>query len=478
MRELNIIDFSHIYSIHFVGIKGIAMAAFAVWAKERGIAVTGSDVSEVFPSDPVLVKAGIVVQSGFDPAHIVSSDKPDLVVFTGAHDGRDNIEVRTAIAKGIPVLPHGKALGLAMSEKRQISVAGSHGKTTTTAMIATVLMYAGLDPSYAVGCGEIPGLGLPGHFGSGDFFVAEADEYVTDPTHDRTPRFLWQHPEILVVTNIDYDHPDVYASLSLVQEAFVSLKKQQVGLSHAVINADDVLSEPLLSRTKKRNEVTYGMSAESEYGITDLMFFPEKTTFKLQHGKDVLCEFVLKVPGKHNVYDATAAAIASSMAGVPWDKIAIGLSLFGGAKRRFENIGVVRGVTFYDDYAHHPKEIQATLEAARVWYPKRRIISVFQPHTYSRTKKLLHDFGQSFINADIAVSTDIYSSAREHDTLGITGLTLVEEVKKNHDHAVYMRGSSEVTSFLRSTCKEGDIVLFMGAGDIYTWEKTIIKELH
>ncbi|MBI3342632.1 UDP-N-acetylmuramate:L-alanyl-gamma-D-glutamyl-meso-diaminopimelate ligase, partial [Candidatus Gottesmanbacteria bacterium] len=210
--------------IYFVGIKGVAMAALAIWAKESGKLVAGSDVGEEFPTDEELKKAEIPVHEGFDEAHLAAF-KPDLVIYTGAHGGRDNLQVQEAIKRGVASVPHGKALGMVMEGKRQISVAGSHGKTTTSAMIATILTEAKLDPSYAIGCGSIKGLGAAGHAGKGEWFVAEADEYVTDPGHDRTPRFLWQKPEVLVVTNIDYDHPDVYQDLSAVQQAFVALQK-------------------------------------------------------------------------------------------------------------------------------------------------------------------------------------------------------------------------------------------------------------
>src|SRR3989344_3753646 len=223
-------------NIHFVGIKGIAMASLAVWAKEAGKIVTGTDVGEQFPSDEVLTTAGISFDVGFDPKHI-DQYKPDLVVYTGAHGGRDNEEVQHAAKKGIALLPHGKALGLAMEGHRQITVAGSHGKTTVTAMIAMILAKAGLDPSYAIGSGMISGLGLPGHFGAGDWFVAEGDEYVTDPGHDATPRFLWQKPEILVVTNIDLDHPDVYPDLPAITNVFRKFAARVTG--NVIVNSDD-----------------------------------------------------------------------------------------------------------------------------------------------------------------------------------------------------------------------------------------------
>jgi UDP-N-acetylmuramate--alanine ligase len=473
MKKEPLFDFQNIQMAYFVGIKGIAMAALAAWASKKGITVRGSDLSETFPSDAVLAQAGIVPLVGFSKEHITGGTKPDLVIFTGAHGGIDNVEVVAAKELEIPVLPHGKALGAAMSTSTQISVAGSHGKTTTTAMIATILKHAGKDPSYAIGSGEIAGLGSPGYCGRGSYFVAEADEYVTDPTHDKTPRFLWQKPEILVITNIDFDHPDVYASLSDVRAAFMQLMAQQAGKKITIINTDDPASEPLL--TKAHSPVTYGTSETAMYRIVDIRFAEESVTFELLYKDASVGKFTLRVPGEHNVHNAAAAAIASHLTGVSWEEIAKGLAIFRGAKRRFEHIGYKNGISFYDDYAHHPKEIQATLSAARKWYPGRRIVAVFQPHTYSRTKKLLADFAQSFADSDAVVLTDIYASARENDTLGITGMTLVNEMKKYHDHVVYASGKIQLKDYIAKNSVKGDVIIFMGAGDIYSWEKELLE---
>jgi UDP-N-acetylmuramate--alanine ligase len=471
------VNFSKIKKLYFVGIKGIAMTALAIWAKERGISVTGSDVPEEFPSDEMLRKAGISVLSGFSEKHITRDI--DLVIYTGAHNGVENVEVEKAINLGVRVFPHGKALGLAMKGHKQISVAGSHGKTTTAAMIATIFY----NPSYAIGCGEIRGLGLPGHYNKyGAYFVAEADEYMTDPTHDKTPRFLWQNPHILVVTNIDYDHPDAYGSLEEVQQAFLTLQKQS---SYCVVNIDDPASKPLLEVKHRPRPITYGESENADFRISSIDYAPGETTFHLVHHDEILGEFAIHVPGKHNVFNATAAIVAymrSDIRGITggWSNAEHArqrLAVFGGVKRRFEKIAETDGISFYDDYAHHPKEIQATINAARAWYPKHRIITVFQPHTYSRTKALLADFGKAFGGADIAVITDIYSSAREHNTLGINGTTLVSEIKKHHNFVVYAPDQAHVQSFLRSTCQKGDIVIFMGAGNIYQWGKEIVVSM-
>lgn len=466
------IRLSNIHSIHFVGIKGIAMSSLAVWAHERGITVTGSDIDEHFPSDEILKKIGVIVQSGFDRKHV---KQPDLVVYTGAHDGRDNVEVKEAKKRGIPTLAHGQALGLAMKGTKQISVAGSHGKTTTSAMIATILMHAQKDPSYAIGCGEIIGLGLPGHFGKGAYFVAEADEYITDPHHDPTPRFLWQTPDVLVITNIDYDHPDAYPTMESVQKAFLALMRQQEGKKITIVNRDNADSSPLIT-AGNTSQVTYGFHADSDYQGADIEYHTGKTMFTLLCKKKPVGRFTIWVPGGHNVLNAIAAAVASHEAGVSWDGIKAGLHRFGGAKRRFEQIGSIRGIAFYDDYAHHPREVAATLAAARLWYPKHRIIVVFQPHTYSRTKSLLTDFGVAFGDSTIAITTEIYGSARETDTLGMSGVVFADEVKKHHDHVIFAPGPTEVLGVLQKETKKGDIVLFMGAGNIYSWEHDVIEK--
>ncbi len=456
---------------HLVGIKGVAMAALAVYLSEDGFRVTGSDVADTFPTDDELKRIGISVMAGFSAAHVTGENTPDTVYYTGAHGGRDNPEVLAAVAAGIPVLPHGAALGNIMTGTRQIVVAGSHGKTTTSAMIAALLIHAKRDPSYAIGCGAIIGLGAAGHKGTSDWFVAEGDEYVTDPGHDRTPRFMWLHPEILTVTNIDFDHPDAYTDLEAVQAAFKFLQNQS---KITIVNADDAGSSVL--RTAK-NVVTYGYSPASDVRIVHVGVGNERMFFRLEERGVFVGEFALKIPGKHNVANATAALIAAHTTGIGWDVLRDGLLTFRGTKRRFEKLGTAGGVTVYDDYAHHPAEIRATLAAARMWFPDKRIVAVFQPHTYSRTKALLSEFSRSFGDANSVILTDIYASAREHETLGISGATLVSETSKLHAHVLYGKGYTEVASLLKREVRTGDIVICMGAGDIYTWGPKYLASL-
>lgn len=468
------VDINKIKSIHFIGIKGVAMTALAIVAKERGIDVTGSDTEEEFPTDKTLHRFHIPHQKGFATGHL--PEKVDLVIYTGAHQGSQNIEVREASKRQVPLLPHGKALGLFMQGKRGISVAGSHGKTTTSAMLAHVLTKLGKDPSFAIGCGEILSLKTSGHAGAGELFVAEGDEYVTDPTNDKTPRFMWQKPELLVITNIDFDHPDVYPDLVAIQEAFVLFTDNVTSGGAVIINADDTNTTRLTSRIRKRM-ITYGNSPLAQFRYTDMTYTEGKTRFTVSYQSKYLGEFSLKVPGAHNVANTTAVIATLMNLGLDPEKIAKSLTTFSGTKRRFELVVDINGKLFYDDYAHHPAEIAATLKAVREWYPKRRIIAVFQPHTYSRTKALLDGFAGSFSDADTVLLTEIYASAREQPIPGVSGQTVFQAAQKHHTDVFFAPKREDVLQYLRENTRANDLILTMGAGDIFTWISEIREVL-
>jgi len=465
------IEATKLKSVHFVGIKGVAMTALAIYCKEKGMCVTGSDIEEEFPTKEPLDQNGIVPLIGFSKFHIDALHKPDLVIYTGAHTGCDNVEVIAAKEMGIETMPHGRALGFFMEDYVQVSVAGSHGKTTVSAMIATILSKSGRDPSYAIGCGDIKGLGSPGHFGKGKEFVAEADEYVTDPTHDPSPRFLWQEPHVLVVTNIDYDHPDVYKSLDQVKNAFIALQNQEEGIAMTVVNSDDANSALLL---KTKNILTYGFSKKADFHITKTQFQAGKTIFEAEFRGTAIGSFTLHVPGNHNIANAAAAIMASYALGVSWEDSKKGLDAFYSTKRRFEFVGEIGSTRIYDDYAHHPQEIKATLDGIRLWYPGSRIISIFQPHTYSRTKALLQEFGLCFRKSDYVLITDIYASARENEIREMTGEVLVREISKNQNNVHFVKDIQGTIAFLKNHVENGDIIICMGAGDIYGWGEKIL----
>lgn len=464
--------------VYLVGIKGVAMTALAVWAYETGCKIFGSDVGQHFPTKDALDRIGVTPLVGFSPAHIEQTLPLDIVIYTGAHGGITNPEVERAQQLHIPIYAQGQALGNAMLGKKQISIAGCHGKTTTTAMVATIFTEANMDPSYAIGCGGIAGLGLPGHAGTGAYFIAEADEYITDPNSDMTPRFLWHTPTLLAVTNIDYDHPDVYGSLQEVQEAYKAFLDRRIIDGIAVVNMDDMPSNILRDVTYP-NTITYGSNPEAMYAFGDIVFEQGKTVFSIIT-PDGTHTLMLMVPGRHNVSNATAAIAIARSADISWEHIAAGLKRFKGTRRRLEPVGERDGVRVIDDYAHHPKEIAASLAALREWYPAQNIVVIFQPHTYSRTKALLADFGSAFSHASKVAIAPIYSSARESPLKDITAERVADSVQRSGVPAFAVPTYQDVVQFLDRNTGPGDIAVFMGAGDINEWADTYAKksEIH
>lgn len=450
------------------------MTALAILAKEQGSKVTGSDTDEDFPTREILAKFKITPLSGFRRDNLINLPHlPDLVVTTGAHGGLSNPEVQAAKEMGLRVLLHGQALSEFMEGKKGICVAGSHGKTTVAAMIAHILFKNGLDPSFAIGCGSINSLGAAGHEGQGDYFVAEADEYVTDPGRDPTPRFFWLNPTVAVITNIDFDHPDAYRNIDEVKQAFLTFaqKLKKNGLLVAGIDNENVKKIiPLV----KRPILTFGFSPMADFQISRVTCGLQKTWFNLKSKKIDLGQFSLSVPGKLNVVNATAAGVVANYLGISWLKVKETLTSFSGTKRRFEFMGTKGGVNYFDDYAHHPCQIKNTLEATRDWFPDKRIICVFQPHTYSRTKALFKDFAKSFTQANVVILTDIYPSAREEFDPTINSRFLSMEIKKHQANVHYLANFRDLINFLEKETKPGDIVMTMGAGDIYKIHDKII----
>ncbi len=428
--------------------------------------VHGSDVEEVFPTDATLKRFKIPYHTYFSPHHI--NKHIDLVIYTGAHGGCKNVEVAAAIKQGIPVLAHGKALGLFMKGKKAISVAGSHGKTTTSAILAHILSNLNQNPSFAIGCGEILSLKTPAHAGSGNYFIAEADEYATDPAVDLTPRFLWQHPKCLVITNIDFDHPDVYKNIDEVKSAFVKFVNQVDTNGVVVINASDEHAASIIGQTKRR-VVTFGDTGKVDYKLDNVTCTNSSTQFDvIWHNKRVMTA-TLSVPGRHNAFNALAVIVVLKELGFNYIEINKYLRSYTGTKRRFELIGERNQILLYDDYAHHPAEIKATLKGTRDWYPNKRIIVIFQPHTYSRTARLLLEFAGSFEDADIVLLTEIYASAREIADNSISGQILADATAGQHKRVVFTPQLSYVLKYLRTHARPSDLILCMGAGNIYTW---------
>lgn len=462
-------------TIHFTGIKGVGMTALALCAQDLGKIVTGSDTDETFPTDPVLKKRGIKVKLGFKSQNLPRHC--DLLIYTGAHGGSTNPEVIAAKAQAIPVLSHAEALGLFSQGKKTLAVAGVGGKTTVAAMLANLLDSAGFQPSFAVGVGNIFSLNTPGRMiKTSACFVVEADEYVTDPKINLTPRFHYLKADLAIITNLEYDHPDVYPSLDAVYRSFVNFLKPVPASGAIIINIDNPKTKTLINLLN-RPVITYGFSPLADWQIIKTHLAEKKQFFTLKFNGITWPEMILSVPGRYNVLNATAAIAAANFLGVSVNKIKRGIKSFTGTKRRFEFIATIKGVSLYDDYAHHPSEIKAVLQAARDWLPGKRLIPVFQSHTYSRTKALLQDFAASFTDADLVVINDIFSSARETDNLGLTGRIFAAEVKKHHAQVFYCSGKTATLEFIRSHCKKGDVLLTLGAGNNFLWHKDILKTL-
>jgi len=467
------IDLKKVKKIHFTGIKGVGMTALALCAKDMGIKVSGSDVKEHFVTDETLKEANISWKIGFKKENI---GDPDLLVFTAAHGGQVNVEVVAAEAKNIPVFSHAQALGFFMKGKESISVCGVGGKTTTSAMLACIFESAGFHPSFAVGAGSINPMGNPGKYDKkGKYFIAEADEYFTCP-QDPKPRFFYQEPKIAVLSNIEFDHPDVYKNLDQTMKVFQTFI-EKVPKDGLVVACMDNLNNRKLLQSIKAPVTTYGFSPESDWKISSINQSKGKVFFNLEKGDLLINNLILSVPGKFNVKNAVSALIAANFCGIPIEKIKKGLEKFKGTKRRFEFIKEFKGIKLYDDYAHHPIQLKATLEGAKKWFGKQRIIAIFQPHTYSRTKSLLKDFSRSFTDADLVIITDIYTSAREEKDPGISGKLLTQEISKFHQNVFYKKGEDEIAEFLKLKAKKGDVILTLGAGDVFNWHDKIIKSL-
>ncbi len=468
---------ARIRKIHFVGIKGVGMTPLAIIAKEAGLEVTGSDVDEIFITDEPLKNSGIEPYKGFFPDHV---GEAQLVITTGAHGGYKNPEVVFAKEKNIPVLTQGEAVGLFMDGKifgRKtvgISVAGTHGKTTTTAMIATVLKECGADPSYLVGTSTIPSLGNAGHYGKGQYFVAEADEYATEPAVDKRAKFLWQHPTNAVFTNLELDHPDVYDNIDSMRETFLTFAKQLPESGVLIAYGDDHEMKKMLKDYSGR-VITYGFSPANDFIIERTSVSGKNTFFYVKGFESSLGEFMLRVSGEHNCLNALASIIISLEAGLNIEDIRKALREFTGTKRRLEFIRALdSGALLYDDYGHHPTEIRKTLAAVRSVYPKEKIICIFQPHTYSRTKVLFEEFSRAFNHADEVILIDIYASMREQPDVSISSKLLVESIKKYHKAALFLPKINDVVQYIDEKRPGKDtVIITMGAGDIYKLEEKL-----
>ena len=445
--------FRRIQHVHFVGIGGIGMSGIAEVLVNLGFRVSGSDAKRSNVTER-LQGMGIDFTEGHDAENV--GDAHVVVRSTAVRE--DNPEVAEAHRRSIPVIPRAEMLAELMRLKpHTVAVAGSHGKTSTTSMVATVLGHAGLDPTIVVG-GVVGAFGSNAHLGTSDLMVVEADE------SDRS--FLMLTPTIAVVTNIDREHMDYYHDMDDVRACFTSFVNKVPFYGASVLCLDDPNVQAIIPAVERRR-ITFGLSAQADISAHNIRFDQNfGSQFSVWHGADVVGDVSLPVPGLHNVYNALAAIAVGFELDVPFTQISEALSSFTGAGRRFQFKGEVGGVMVVDDYGHHPTEVKATLAAAKIGSGGRRIVVLFQPHRYSRTHDLMEEFARSFNNADSLFVTDIYA-ASEDPIEGTTAESLTAAIKRfGHKDARYVGPLETAAEALRDHVLPGDLVLTLGAGTV------------
>ncbi len=448
--------------IHLVGIGGFGLSAIARVLLGRGFVVSGSDLQRNRLTDE-LEDAGATIYIGHDAGNWKGAE----ALLVSSAIPTSNPELVTAKEAGVPILKRADLIGDLMGNSYGIAVAGSHGKTTTTGMIAQILVQADLDPSVIVG-GVLPLFGTNGHSGDGIHFLVEADEYDF--------MFLGLRPKLSVITNIEFDHPDIFDTEELYQSAFEQFAAQTQETGTLILCADDPTTRQLAfeERLQGITIVTYGLG-EAMWQALDLR--PNQhggLDFLIQHNEKTIGLARLRVPGEHNVLNALAAVVVASNLEIDFNIIRMALAEFDGVGRRFQVIGETGDVVIVDDYAHHPTEIKATLAAARQRYTGRRIWAVWQPHTYSRIKSLQDEFSTSFKDADVVIVLDIFRS-REKDTLGIDADSIAAAI--DHQNSTFTGGIDDTASYILDRIRPGDVLITLTAGDGYLVGEAVLEVL-
>lgn len=458
---MQINDCKRVRRLHLVGIGGAGMSGIAEVLHENGFVVTGSDMGEGAVID-YLKHLGIRVDNKHEAKNV---EDADLVVYSSAIP-YDNPELVEARARRIPVIRRAEMLGELMRMKYTLAIAGTHGKTTTTSIVGEIWEEAGLDPTIIVG-GVVKGKGSGAKVGKGDYLIAESDEF------DRS--FLSMMPSSAIVTNIDADHLDTYENIDEIKEAFVQFINKIPFYGQAILCIDDPNVQQIYSKVRKP-VITYGFSRQAKYRIDNLRFEKGFPHFEIFNDKKSLGEFQLQIPGRHNVLNATAAVALAMEEGISADIARKAVAAFEGVQRRFELIGEKNDVLVFDDYAHHPTEATATLQGFREAFPDRRVIVAFQPHLFSRTRDQHEAFGSAFANCDVLLCTDIYP-ARERPIEGVTGALVSDSALAfGHRNARFVGDQANLLPILKEELRPGDVVVLMGAGNIWKLGQKILEE--
>ena len=446
------IDFNRPIKIHFMGIGGISMSGLAEVLIERGFTITGSDM-KASPITKKLEAHGASIVYGQKADNI--TDDMDLVVYTAAIHP-DNPEYQAVIEKGIPHMDRAELLGQMMNNYRNsIAVSGTHGKTTTTSMLSLIMLEGNCDPTISVG-GILKDIDGNIRVGRSENFITEACEY--------TNSFLKFNPRIEIILNVEADHLDFFKDLDDIRHSFRLFSEKLTSDGVLIINSD-IPNTPYFTENLPCKVITYGFDEHDNITAKNITFNDMACgSYDLYINGEFVDHLTLGVTGMHNVSNSLSAVAAAIELGIPMESIKSGLLKFKGTDRRFEYKGQINGITIIDDYAHHPTEIEATLTAAKN-YPHNKVWCIFQPHTYTRTKSLLHEFAESLILADHVIIADIYA-AREEDPGDIHSRDLQSEIQKLGTHADYFPSFAEIEDFILNNCEHGDVVITMGAGDI------------
>ncbi|MFA5976256.1 MAG: UDP-N-acetylmuramate--L-alanine ligase [Elusimicrobiota bacterium] len=452
--------FKKIQRIHFVGIGGAGMSGIAEVLVTLGYKVSGSDLKET-PVTQRLQRLGARIFAG----HQASNVEGVQVVVTSTAVSQQNPEVVQARAQGIPVIPRIEMLAELARLKYTLAIAGTHGKTTTTSMVAAVLQAGGLDPTVVVG-GRLKHIDSGARMGQGDYLVAEADE--SDGS------FLKLSPALAIITNIDNDHLDYYGTFEKICDAFVQYASRVPFYGCVIVCLDDPHVRAQIPRMTRRI-ITYGFDPSAHYRADQLRVDVSGSTFQVIGPAGLLGEIHLQVPGRHNVQNALAAVVSGLELGISFPQIADGLAGFEGVGRRMELKGEKNGFTVIDDYGHHPTEIRATLSALRERYPTRRLVVLFQPHRYTRTQALCSDFANCFRNADRVNVLDIYP-AGEAPIEGVSSRLILDEMRKTHPSASLLPNPVDLQK-LRIELQSGDVVVTLGAGDVWKYGEQLLENV-
>ncbi len=453
--------FKNIKKVHFVGIGGIGMSGIAEILLNQGFEISGSDKS-LSDITARLSSLGMNIYEGHSPENLKDAD---VLVYSSAV-ALENPEVKAAVDRKIPIIKRSEMLAECMRMKYGIGIAGTHGKTTTTSMVGLTLTEGGIDPTIIVG-GKLSGLGgTNARLGQGEFIVVEADEF------DRT--FLKLTPTIAAITTLESEHLDTYKDLDDIKSAFIEFANKVPFYGFVVLCMDEPALQDIIPQINKKI-FTYGLTAQADIRAVDIAHDEFSSAFTVKYKGEELGKIKLRIPGIHNVKNSLVAVCIAKELGINFKVIKKALESFTGVYRRFE-VKYDKEILVIDDYAHHPTETSATLAGIRSGWD-RRLVAVFQPHLFSRTRDFYQEFGRSFLNSDVFICTDVYP-AREEPIEGVSGEMIAEAARKfGHKNVIYVKDKKDIPSKLKEIMKPGDIIITMGAGDIWKYGEKFVESL-